>query len=149
MNRAAQPSDTDPIARCPRDGAEMRKIDVEGIVIDRCETCGGIWLDLGELHRLLSLHDAQTRLAQLDPAHDPVHDYVPPTAEALAASRAPADRGRCPREGQHLTGVRDPQQPHVEYDLCTHCGGTFYDAGELRDLSVLTIGEWVRGRMPR
>lgn len=126
----------------------MRKIDVEGIVIDRCETCGGIWLDLGELRRLLSLRAASGRVAQIDPPHDPVHDYVPPASDASPSGSTPRARGHCPRDGQHLTGVRDPQQPHIEYDLCTHCGGTFYDAGELRDLSVLTLGEWVRSRLP-
>lgn len=34
---------------CPIDGAQMNKEVVEGVIIDRCASCGGIWLDGGEL----------------------------------------------------------------------------------------------------
>ena len=38
--------------RCPIDGALMQKEISFMIVIDRCPTCRGIWLDGGELERL-------------------------------------------------------------------------------------------------
>ena len=34
---------------CPVDGSHMNKQTVHNVVIDRCPTCGGIWLDAGEL----------------------------------------------------------------------------------------------------
>ena len=35
--------------RCPLDGAEMSKEIVLNVVIDRCPSCSGVWLDGGEL----------------------------------------------------------------------------------------------------
>ncbi|GJM18531.1 MAG: hypothetical protein DHS20C14_07440 [Phycisphaeraceae bacterium] len=131
MNRNAQPNSNDPAAACPCDGTVMRKVDVEGVVVDRCPGCGGVWLDLGELAQLLGVEDAKTEIADLDPE---AHTHAPASDTVRV----------CPRDGQRLTPVRVPQQAHIEYDLCTHCGGTFYDAGELRDLSRFTLAERVK-----
>jgi ribosomal protein L37AE/L43A len=38
--------------RCPLDGAEMAKEIVLSLVIDRCPTCRGVWLDGGELEAM-------------------------------------------------------------------------------------------------
>jgi hypothetical protein len=34
---------------CPVDGHVMRKAVILDVVIDRCPTCAGVWLDAGEL----------------------------------------------------------------------------------------------------
>ena len=38
--------------KCPLDGAEMQKQVILGIIIDRCGTCKGVWLDGGELEQI-------------------------------------------------------------------------------------------------
>ena len=35
--------------RCPRCGAALAETDCEGVEVDHCEQCGGVWLDAGEL----------------------------------------------------------------------------------------------------
>jgi len=38
---------------CPRcETASLHEIDRDGISIDRCERCRGVWLDRGELEKL-------------------------------------------------------------------------------------------------
>ena len=37
---------------CPGDGATLAKEVAHGLIIDRCPTCRGVWLDAGELERL-------------------------------------------------------------------------------------------------
>ena len=37
---------------CPVDGLILKKEIVHGVIIDRCATCGGVWLDPGELERM-------------------------------------------------------------------------------------------------
>lgn len=37
---------------CPRGDGKMTAVTFEGVEIDRCETCGGVWLDKGELEQL-------------------------------------------------------------------------------------------------
>jgi len=38
---------------CPRCDGTLGESEFEGVMIDTCERCGGIWLDSGELERLL------------------------------------------------------------------------------------------------
>jgi uncharacterized protein len=44
--------------QCPKCHAAMRSIERNGIVIDRCSECGGIFLDRGELERLIRAESA-------------------------------------------------------------------------------------------
>jgi Zn-finger nucleic acid-binding protein len=40
---------------CPRcHDARLCEIDRDGITLDRCDACRGIWLDRGELEKLLA-----------------------------------------------------------------------------------------------
>ncbi|HYG81352.1 MAG TPA: zf-TFIIB domain-containing protein [Pyrinomonadaceae bacterium] len=41
-----------PRRRCPTDGREMVKRKYSFVLVDKCETCGGIWLDAGEQQAL-------------------------------------------------------------------------------------------------
>jgi hypothetical protein len=47
--KAARDAET---GKCPRDGAKLQTQAYEGIDIDQCPTCKGIWLDAGELEHL-------------------------------------------------------------------------------------------------
>jgi uncharacterized protein len=51
---------------CPVDGAELRMMDRQGIEIDYCPTCRGVWLDRGELDKLIERSAATPRRADLD-----------------------------------------------------------------------------------
>lgn len=44
-----------PLLTSPIDGSPMKQISRYGIEIDVCPTTGGIWLDRGELEKLMSL----------------------------------------------------------------------------------------------
>ena len=50
---------TDPLY-CPTcgDPTTLRAIDRNGIVIDACPSCRGVWLDRGELDKLIALESA-------------------------------------------------------------------------------------------
>lgn len=39
--------------RCPKDQTAMRSIERNGVTVERCPECGGIFLDRGELERLI------------------------------------------------------------------------------------------------
>jgi uncharacterized protein len=38
---------------CPRDGSELVEVERSGVRIDACRTCRGVWLDRGELEKIL------------------------------------------------------------------------------------------------
>lgn len=61
----------EPVRQCPRDGTEMGRHTFagdSGAHIDRCFRCGGLWLDGGDVRRIMEyfqanpLHDAFARL---------------------------------------------------------------------------------------
>ena len=35
--------------RCPKCGMQLIQIDYKRIAVDKCSSCGGVWLDAGEL----------------------------------------------------------------------------------------------------
>lgn len=39
--------------KCPVDGAELKVSDREGVEIDYCPKCRGVWLDRGELDKII------------------------------------------------------------------------------------------------
>ena len=41
--------------RCPKCGMELVEIDYKSILVDKCTTCEGIWLDAGELYSVSKL----------------------------------------------------------------------------------------------
>jgi uncharacterized protein len=43
-----------PLLTSPIDGSPMQRLEYHGIEIDRCPATGGVWLDKGELEKLLS-----------------------------------------------------------------------------------------------
>lgn len=111
---------------CPHCNWAMSKVDVAGITLDRCSRCGGIWLDLRELE-MATEKDAKA-LVQAD------ESYQSP-AEGRHKPR------HCPRDKSLLITMVDRRQNHVEFESCTVCGGIFFDAGELSDLSEFTLRE--------
>ena len=47
--------------RCPKCGHEMKEQPLEGVSIDLCSFCEGIYLDAGELERLVGKSAAERR----------------------------------------------------------------------------------------
>ncbi|MEM0984546.1 MAG: zf-TFIIB domain-containing protein [Planctomycetota bacterium] len=131
--RPVEPTDDDPAIVCPKDGGEMRRFEIDGVRVDRCKLCGGIWLDKGERERLLErMPDADGLIARFDSASwVEMHEESP-------------EGWFCPRDGTPLITVKDPKQPHIEFELCPKCGGVYFDAGELSDLSRHTLAERLR-----
>ena len=38
---------------CPNDGSELRRLERSGVHVDACPTCRGVWLDRGELDKIV------------------------------------------------------------------------------------------------
>ena len=43
-----------PLLLCPNCQVGMREVERRGVLIDVCPQCGGVWLDKGELEKLLA-----------------------------------------------------------------------------------------------
>lgn len=43
-----------PLLMCPNDNAAMQTVQRAGVEFDMCPTCRGVWLDRGELEKLMN-----------------------------------------------------------------------------------------------
>jgi len=112
--------------RCPKCRSDMEQLEIEGVEIDRCSTCHGLWFDAGEVEKLRT-----KELAAAIDIGDP----------ALGKARNTIDRYRCPRCGGRMERRVDPQQKHVWYEECSACQGSYFDAGEFVDLATLSLSD--------
>lgn len=62
---------------CPKCGQEMYKLERNGVVIDRCSHCGGVFLDRGALQALLRAESEHQ--AGGDDLFEPVDDEEDPS----------------------------------------------------------------------
>ncbi len=56
---------------CPVDGATLVMSERSGIEIDYCPTCRGVWLDRGELDKILERNAAESAQAPVQAAPPP------------------------------------------------------------------------------
>ncbi len=114
--------------RCGKCGGPFSALFLDGLIVDRCTSCHGIWLDRAELERVIGQ-------ASEAPTEMPGEVF----------NRAPLDRlvGSCPTDRVGLHTYKVPNQPaHIE--LCPLCAGIWLDDGELRLLSQPDVATWLR-----
>jgi Zn-finger nucleic acid-binding protein len=105
---------------CPKCGGQtLSRLEVQGIEVDTCGACAGVWLDEYELEDLLELQPEELQ-ALLG------GDGAPEDADAADAA--------CPRDGAKLRRMR---QRGVVIDGCPDCQGLWLDGGEFKRLRGL------------
>jgi len=115
--------------RCPKCRADMEQLEFEGTEVDRCTICKGIWFDAGEIE---VMRDKGAAIA-ID------------TGDASIGKQSNIiDRYQCPRCSGSMVRVVDLQQRHIWYETCGSCSGSFLDAGELLDLSEVSITDFFK-----
>ena len=115
---------------CPKCHGAMQTVEFAGVEVDRCRLCRGLWFDEFEKDELKDLDGAES----LDIG----------SAEAGARMNE-IDLIPCPRcGGGQMVRMVDFEQPHIWFEHCAVCGGSFFDAGEFRDLTSVTIQDFFR-----
>lgn len=72
-----------PLLMCPNDNAPMQTLDRHGVQFDMCPTCRGVWLDRGELEKLMSAATDEGRAAA--PAYAPTPPQAPQAQQPWGA----------------------------------------------------------------
>lgn len=60
--------------KCPVDGAELRMTERQGVEIDYCPQCRGVWLDRGELDKIIERQTAEVAAVPRQYQNRPVRD---------------------------------------------------------------------------
>ncbi len=87
--------------KCPHDGIELMMSERQGIEIDYCPLCRGVWLDRGELDKIIE------RAAQDAPRQDPVN--IRPAEPPRHEGRRPGERYE---ERRYDEGYDPNSRPH-------------------------------------
>jgi len=120
--------------QCPKCGSEMAPVLYEGIEVDRCKSCKGLWFDRGERK---DLEEASAASA------------IDGGDARVGAKMNAVDRYPCPRCQGGMVRMVDAAQPHIWYEKCSSCGGSFFDAGEFRDLASTGITDFFKDLFAR
>ena len=102
---------------CPRDATEMTELtDGEERLLFRCAECGGLWLDVADLNRIL-LHAGL------------------PTLEAMGGRANPEeDAGECPVDNVGLLAVESAHKRNpLIYETCESCGGIWLESADFAE----------------
>ena len=75
---------------CPNDGATLLMTDRQGVEIDYCPTCRGVWLDRGELDKILE----RSRSEEGDDRDDRDRRRPPPPPPPPPPPQTPRDYDR-------------------------------------------------------
>lgn len=67
-----------PLLMCPNDDAAMQTMERSGVQFDMCPTCRGVWLDRGELEKLMAAAADEGRAAAPVQAAPASQSYAPP-----------------------------------------------------------------------
>jgi Zn-finger nucleic acid-binding protein len=97
---------------------EMKLLVFEGIEVDRCPSCGGIWFDTGEAESLKQFKSA----TEIDTGDAPAgleYDGI--------------ENVDCPRGHGQMKTVVNPGLLHIYFEACSTCHGAWFDAGEFTD----------------
>lgn len=104
--------------KCPKCSGSLQHELVNGVPLDRCDNCSGLWFDEGEMEWLVKIYKLAIE-DEFKKDHS-VYDQK---------------KGNCPRckeSGQMVRLAR-----HIEYfyvDHCPSCNGHWLEAGELSSL---------------
>ncbi len=63
--------------KCPIDGNELRIADRGGVEIDYCPQCRGVWLDRGELDKIIDRTGQFDEGYEYGRTHAPAHKHYP------------------------------------------------------------------------
>ncbi len=100
---------------CPRCSVEMSEIAREDGTLHRCAECGGLWVDVTDLNKML------------------LHGNLP-ALSALGGFANPDEiSGMCPACNVDLVVVEGGEKRSVSYDTCESCGGIWVDGPEDAD----------------
>lgn len=112
--------------KCPKCSSEFEAVEYHNITVDRCTNCYGLWFDILEKDDLEKIKGSES-IDIGDPEVGEWQDHV--------------RKINCPKCDVTMISMIDRNQFHIHYELCPTCHGTFFDAGEFRDLKEHTILE--------
>lgn len=97
---------------CPRCSVEMSEITRDDGTLQRCAECGGLWVDVTDLNKIL------------------LHANLPALSSLSGFVNVDEITGMCPACNVDMVVVEGGEKRSVSYDTCESCGGIWVDGDE-------------------
>lgn len=105
--------------KCPKCKLEdLKETKINGVKIDRCENCGGLWFEKNELKTVRDHRDGNLSWLDFDLWED---------KSKLTVSDKSIN---CPKDGKHLFKIKYGKT-NIMVDICLDCHGIWLDREEL------------------
>ena len=112
---------------CPKCNAPMHEHTLstlsDGVTVDSCTDCRGIWFDIGEAEELKDKW---------------MSDYIDDGDPEVGRQQNEIRDVNCPRCSKPMAQLGDPVQTHIQYEACAN-HGMYFDAGEFTDYKYETL----------
>jgi uncharacterized protein len=123
--------------QCPKCYTALAAQNAEGVEIDICPSCAGLWFDAKELDRLAKSRPGM--LAGLEHRYEPDPE-APDAIDPMGARQCPVCR-------VFMKEFEFPWAPGIKLDGCTRCSGIWVDNGELTRIEAY-LSRFRTGRAP-
>jgi Zn-finger nucleic acid-binding protein len=94
---------------CPRCSVELTEIKQDESTMNRCAECGGLWVDVTDLNKVL------------------LHANLPALSATAGVANPDEITGMCPACNVEMVVVEGGEKRSLSYDTCESCGGIFVD----------------------
>ena len=105
---------------------DMKETLYEGVMIDRCEECDGVWCDWGELGAIAKIREVTFTEEEKLEARETIGDDL--SANLIHA---------CPECGEIMEKFEYAVQTEIILDRCPHGCGLWLDPGELEKVQIV------------
>lgn len=106
---------------CPSCNVEMADLEGEDLTLRKCSQCGGLWVDVSDLNRVL------------------LHNNLPGLENLGGKMDADAMTGQCPECKVDLVRINGGDRTHpLSYDTSESCGGMFLES-EFKDATTAKV----------
>jgi len=107
----------------------METVSYRSVEVDRCTRCAGLWFDMLEEEDLKLLSGSEV----IDSGNTGTGKKQNKTGNI-----------KCPKCSVAMLRMVVDRQPHIWYESCPVCYGTYFDAGEFKDYKAETFMDKVK-----
>jgi len=123
---------TTKIKMCPEDIIPLASIDYEGVNVDRCPMCGGIWCDANELDKII-----ESKIKKFDKETiNNVKDLNVPSLE-LNIGKLKLIARKCPVCNEDMSKSDFSSNIKISVDRCIKDHGLWLDEYEIERIQIL------------
>jgi len=117
--------------KCHSCGAEMTTEEYEGINIEVCPVCQGVWLDNGELGQIIKTREEKFDQSQIDQLNLKCDVTKIPVGELKREVV-------CPKCGLQMSPVNYSYCSGIIIDKCSSNDGVWLDQGEIEKIQIFS-----------